>query len=147
MIEVYFDGLCLPKNPGGVATWGYVIYRDGKKIHEDRGLACEPWSEDATNNVAEYTGALRALEHLAGQGIDEPVEVKGDSKLVVEQSSGRWKVKQPRLAPLNARIRELFFRFPSLKFTHVPRERNREADALTNLAYAEFLNREGGSPS
>jgi ribonuclease HI len=138
VIKLYFDGLCEPKNPGGVATYGYVVYRDGKKVHEGRGLAGQPFSPEATNNVAEYTAIIKGLEYLADQKVAEPVLVRGDSKLVIEQSAGRWKVKSPNIAPLNARVRELFFKFPSLTFEWVPREQNREADALTNLAYAEF---------
>ncbi len=142
-VEVYFDGLCEPKNPGGVATYGYVVYRSGRKIHEGRGIAGTPYAPEATNNLAEYTAVVKALEHLVREGISGPVVVRGDSKLVIEQSAGRWKVKSPTLAPLNARVRELFFKFKDLRFEWVPRERNREADALTNLAYAEFRGSSG----
>lgn len=137
MIVVYFDGLC-EGNPGGVATYGFLVKRGGRAIHEGHGIAGKPYSPEATNNVAEYTGLVKALEWLADQNIREAIVVRGDSKLVIEQASGRWKVKSPLLAPLNARARELFFTFPSIKFEWVPREQNREADALTNLAYAEF---------
>ena len=70
MIEVYFDGLCEP-NPGGVATFGFVVKRDGKKIHEGHGLAGTPKTPQATNNVAEYTGLIRALEWLVAQKVKE----------------------------------------------------------------------------
>ena len=138
MIEVYFDGLCEPKNPGGVATYGYLVTRDGKKTHEGRGLACTPFAPEATNNLGEYMGVIKALEYLAGERVSEPVVVRGDSKLVIEQSEGRWKVKSPAIAPLNARIRELSFKFDDLRFEWVPRKQNKEADALTNLALAEY---------
>ena len=139
MIEVYFDGLCEPKNPGGIATYGYAVSRDGKKVHEGRGLACTPFAPEATNNLGEYMGAIKALEYLAEEGLtSDSVIIRGDSKLVVEQSSGRWKVKSPAIAPLNARIRELALKFADLKFEWVPREQNRDADALTNLALAEY---------
>ena len=150
MIVVYFDGLCEPKNPGGVATYGFVATQDGKKIYEGRGLACKPYDPAATNNVAEYTGVVKALEWLVDQGrTKEPVIVRGDSQLVINQATGAWKVKSPSIASLNARVRELFFKFSSLTFEWVPREQNREADALTNLAYAEFrasLDRSGKGP-
>jgi dTDP-4-dehydrorhamnose reductase len=68
-IVAYFDGLCEP-NPGGVATYGFVVKKDGKKVHEGHGLAGTPKTPQATNNVAEYTGLIKALEwFLAQSGI------------------------------------------------------------------------------
>ena len=69
-IQVYFDGLCQPYNPGGIACYAFVIL--AKKEHEQKqqqyyseyGLAAEPFSDSATNNVAEYTGIIKALEWL-----------------------------------------------------------------------------------
>lgn len=147
MIEICFDGLCEPKNPGGVATWGFVVYRDRKKVHEDCGLACEPYAPHATNNVGEYMGLIKALEYLVEQKIEGPVVARGDSKLVIEQSAGRWKVKSPNIAPLNARVRELFFKFKDLAFEWIPREENREADALTNAAYARYAGKRLPAPT
>jgi probable phosphoglycerate mutase len=57
-----------------------------------------------------------------------------DSKLVVEQEQGNWKVKEATLRPLVARVQELVEHFPSVSFTHVRREYNKEADALANEA-------------
>lgn len=140
MIVVHFDGLCQPKNPGGIATYGFVVFRDGRRIHEGRGIAGTPYTPSSTNNVAEYTGVVKALEYLADQKLSEDaVIVRGDSELVIKQLNGEYKVKSPNLALLHARARELFLRFPDLKFEWVPREKNRDADALTNLAYAEYL--------
>jgi len=131
--------LCEPKNPGGVATFGFTVDRDGKRVHEDAGLAAKPYSEQATNNVAEYTGVLRALEWLVDNGCEkEKVLVRGDSDLVIKQMNGEYKVKSPLLAPLHKEARSLAMKFGSLKFEWVPREENRDADALTNRAYAEF---------
>jgi ribonuclease HI len=138
-LVVHFDGLCEPKNPGGVATFGFTVERDGRPVHEESGLAARPYSEEATNNVAEYTGVLRALEWLVAEGLEkERVLVRGDSDLVIKQLNGEYKVKSPLLAPLHRKARELALRFPSLRFEWVPREKNRQADALTNRAYAEF---------
>jgi ribonuclease HI len=137
MIEAFFDGLCDP-NPGGVATYGFVVKRNGKKVHEGRGLACPPKTAQATNNVAEYTGAIKALEYLADKKETGPVILRGDSDLVIKQVRGEYKVKSPLLAPLYRRIGELAARFPSLTFEWIPRERNSEADRQTNLAYAEY---------
>ena len=146
MIVVHFDGLCEP-NPGGVATYGFVVTRGGKKVHEGYGLACAPKTPACTNNVAEYTGLIRALEYLAGEGAAEPLLVRGDSELVLKQLRGEYKVKSPLLAPLYRRVGELASKFPSVRFEEVPREENREADALTNLAYAEYSGKSQRAPT
>lgn len=142
MIVVHFDGLCEP-NPGGVATYGFVIRREGKKIYEGKGLAGPPRTPACTNNVAEYMGLIKALEYLVDHKAEEPLVVRGDSELVLKQLRGDYKVKSPLLAPLYRRVGELAAAFPSVRFEPVPRERNREADALTQLAYAEYT---GGAP-
>jgi ribonuclease HI len=148
MIEAYFDGLCEPKNPGGVATFGFVVHRDGKTVHEGHGLAATPYSDGATNNVAEYTGVLKALEWFVLQGmVKEKIVLRGDSELVVKQLKGEYKVKSPLLAPFYKKVRELSSQFPSLTFEWVPRERNREADRLTNLAYAEYTGQKMRAPT
>jgi probable phosphoglycerate mutase len=87
----------------------------------------------ATNNVAEYGGLVAGLQAAAELGAVE-VEVRMDSKLVVEQMSGRWRIKHPGLRPLAAEAAALVRRFDTVRFTWVPRERNRRADALANAA-------------
>ncbi|GAA4700609.1 bifunctional RNase H/acid phosphatase [Phytohabitans rumicis] len=87
----------------------------------------------ATNNVAEYSGLLAGLQAAADLGAVE-VEVRMDSKLVVEQMSGRWQIKHPGLRPLAAQAATLVRRFDQVTFTWIPRERNRHADALANKA-------------
>lgn len=147
-ILIHFDGLCEPKNPGGVATFGFTVDRDGRRAHEGSGLAAKPYSPGATNNVAEYTGILRALEWIVERGLEkEPVVVRGDSELIIKQLNGEYKVRSPLLAPLHQRVRELSFKFPSIKFEWVPREENRDADALTNRAYAEYVGQSMKAPT
>ena len=63
-IQVYFDGLCQPYNPGGIACYAFVILTKKGHEHSEYGLAAEPFSDSATNNVAEYTGIIKALEWL-----------------------------------------------------------------------------------
>jgi probable phosphoglycerate mutase len=87
----------------------------------------------ATNNVAEYSGLVAGLTAAAELGAVE-VEVRMDSKLVVEQMSGRWQIKHPGLRPLAAEAAAVAGRFESVRYTWVPRERNRRADALANAA-------------
>ncbi|MEV1060201.1 bifunctional RNase H/acid phosphatase [Micromonospora chalcea] len=87
----------------------------------------------ATNNVAEYRGLIAGLEAAAELGAAE-VEARMDSKLVVEQMCGRWQIKHPGLRPLAAQAAGLVGRFTAVRFTWIPRERNRHADALANAA-------------
>ena len=62
------------------------------------------------------------------------MQVRGDSKLVIEQLAGRWKVKQAHLKPLHARARALLDDYEEVDLAHVPREQNTDADALVNAA-------------
>ena len=86
-----------------------------------------------TNNVAEYTGTLRALELARDLGASE-AHLLLDSKLIVEQLSGRWRVKDAKLIPLWAAARQVRSGFERWSAAHVPRAQNAIADALANEA-------------
>ena len=87
----------------------------------------------ATNNVAEYRGLIAGLEAAAGLGATE-ADVYMDSKLVVEQMAGRWRVKHPDLVPLHRRAAEIAQRFTRVDYTWIPRAQNSDADRLANQA-------------
>ncbi len=89
-----------------------------------------------TNNVAEYQGLIAGLRAAAELGA-ESVEVRMDSKLVVEQMSGRWQVKHPSMKPLAAEARSVAVGFEHVGYTWIPRERNKDADRLANRAMDE----------
>ncbi len=86
---------------------------------------------EVSNNVAEYRGAIAGLEHAFEIDPEANVEMRLDSKLIVEQMSGRWQIKHPDMRDLARRARAAF---PPgrVSYTWVPRERNRHADALVN---------------
>ncbi|MEV5649440.1 bifunctional RNase H/acid phosphatase [Nocardia sp. NPDC052254] len=86
-----------------------------------------------TNNVAEYRGLIAGLAAAAELGA-RIVEVRMDSKLVVEQMSGRWKVKHAAMIPLAERARQLVAGFDRVGFQWIPREQNSHADRLANEA-------------
>jgi probable phosphoglycerate mutase len=86
-----------------------------------------------TNNVAEWTGTVEALK-LAHRLGAEKVDLFLDSKLIVEQLHGRWKVKDAKLAPLHAEAKALLAGFRRWSATHVPRAQNSQADRLANEA-------------
>ncbi len=116
-------------NPGA-ASYGSVV-RDG-----DTGELLAELAEaigHATNNVAEYRGVIAGLEAARQIDPDARIEVRLDSKLVVEQLSGRWQVKHPAMKPLYERARRAF---PAngVTFAWVPRSQNKHADKLANQA-------------
>lgn len=116
-------------NPGP-AGYGAVVW-DADRAHvlaerkEFLGVA--------TNNVAEYRGLIAGLEAAAELGARE-VSVRMDSKLVVEQMSGRWKVKHEAMIPLADRARRLVAGFDRVSFAWIPRKENSHADRLANEA-------------
>ena len=140
MVEVYFDGLCQPINPGGISCYGFVVKIDGRTIYSDYGVAGEPFSEDSTNNVAEYTALVKALQWLLENNLSSTkVEIKSDSKLIVNQLTGDYKVKAKRIISLYKQVLLLKSKFQDIQIKWVPREKNREADRLTNKAYNKAL--------
>ncbi len=135
-VEVHFDGACEPPKGGGVATWGYVA-RGAGLYHADCGLAVRPYSPRATNNVAEYVAAIRALEWLSAQGFRGEVLVTGDSQLVVRQMRGEYEVRAEHLKAYRSHLSALAQGFQHVEFRWVPREENQEADALSKEALRE----------
>jgi broad specificity phosphatase PhoE/ribonuclease HI len=87
----------------------------------------------ASNNVAEYRGLIAGLEAAIDLGAED-VEVRMDSKLVVEQMSSRWKVKHPDMQVLARQAAALIRQLPAVRFTHIRRELNSHADRLANQA-------------
>ena len=150
LIEVYFDGLCQPINPGGISCYAFVVKSDGGTIYSDYGIAVEPFSKDSTNNVAEYTALVKALQWLLENNLSATkVEIKSDSQLIVNQLTGDYKVKSKRIMSLYKQVLLLKSKFQDIHIKWVPREKNREADRLTNKAYnralqehPEYLDRE-----
>jgi ribonuclease HI len=113
----------------------------GVSIKGPRGKIMAEISEaigHATNNVAEYTAVKRALERAGELGADD-VEIVSDSKLLVEQLNGNYRVKNPTLQRLHAEARATARGFRSVTYRHVRREKNARADELVNLAIDAWL--------
>lgn len=127
-IVIYTDGGA--RNNPGPAGAGVVI-QDGDKIVCETGQ----YLGEQTNNWAEYEAVVIALgkayEFLLR---DRDIEFRLDSKLVVEQLSGNWKIKEPALKMQAAKIKGLLKDFGTVTFRHIPREENAEADRLVNEA-------------
>ena len=142
MITVYVDGLCEPCNPNGVACWGFVIYRDGEKVTEGRGVVGE--GAGMSSNLAEYSALANSLRVLISFGWEnEEVIVRTDSSLVANQMSGRWKVHGGMYLPAYLEAKQLAKRFKRLSFQWIPRRANKEADSLSRKAYREFIGKGG----
>jgi ribonuclease HI len=112
-------------NPGP-AAFAFVIQADGQVHTEEAGLL-----GSTTNNIAEYTAVVRALEKAAELGATKLL-VRSDSELIVNQLKGVFQVKHPHLRPLYEQAKALSKRFVSVQYTYVPRAENSRADRLCN---------------
>ena len=128
VLTIHTDGASRG-NPGASA-YAYTIEADGEVVVEEAGCLGE-----LTNNQAEYTALVRALEHALELGAQRCVVVHSDSELMVKQLRGEYRVKNEELRPLYERALRLRDRFDKpVTFRHVRREHNRRADQLCNEA-------------
>lgn len=120
-------------NPGPAGAGAIVVDENGAVLAEvAEGLG------ETTNNVAEYTAVIRGLEEATRLGAHE-VLLRSDSQLLINQLTGRYRVKAPHLQPLHRRVRTLMQGFAKVDLEHVPRERNVAADQLANLGVDRWL--------
>jgi probable phosphoglycerate mutase len=120
-------------NPGPAGAGAIVVSEEGDVLAEvAEGLG------ETTNNVAEYTAAIRGLEAADRVGARE-VLLRSDSLLLVRQLTGHYRVKSAHLQPLHRQVKQLATRFDRVTYEHVPRERNVEADRLANLGVDTWL--------
>jgi ribonuclease HI len=120
-------------NPGPAGI-GVQVTTDGGDVVGEiaRGIG------EATNNVAEYTAAIEGLS-LARELGASSVTLRSDSQLLVNQLTGRYRVKTIHLQPLHQRVRSLAAGFDRVTFEHVRREENQEADRLANEGVDRWL--------
>jgi ribonuclease HI len=110
-----------------------VVAEDGTVLAEvAEGLG------ETTNNVAEYTAVIRGLQAAQRLGARD-VLLRSDSQLLINQLTGRYRVKAPHLQPLHREVRELLRTFDHVDLEHVPRERNAAADHLANVGVDRWL--------
>ena len=133
---VYCDGAARG-NPGPAGIGVVITGEDGTEV--DRiadGIGV------ATNNVAEYRAAIAGVSRAAQLGATD-VLIRSDSRLLVEQLLGRFRVKNPTLQRLHTEARALLSGFDRYRIEHVPREQNKEADRAANEGVNEWLAGEG----
>lgn len=126
-VIIHTDGAAEP-NPGPAAI--------GATIKDEQGRILASISQPigrATNNQAEYRAVIAGLEKASELGAKH-IDIKLDSQLVVRQINGRYRVKNAALKLLYQRVEKLLSQLESFTITHIPRERNKEADRLANRA-------------
>ena len=117
-------------NPGPASYGAVVRDADTGEVLAERGATLGT----TTNNVAEYRGLIAALEAAFAIDPEATLEIRMDSKLVIEQMAGRWSVKHANLKPLALQARALIMSPDRVSWTWIPRERNAHADRLANAA-------------
>jgi ribonuclease HI len=128
--QLYTDGAS-KGNPGPAgAGWILVNERDSILVKDSKFLG------EATNNEAEYEALILGLKHALSLGIEE-IKIHMDSELLVRQLNGLYRVKNPRLAIYFQQVRDLLNKFSRYGIIHIPREQNRQADAMANVAIRE----------
>lgn len=130
MIVAYIDGGARG-NPGPAGYGAFIQSPEGSTLAELHGAL-----GIATNNVAEYNGLLAALQWAIDHN-ERRVHIRADSELLVRQMRGEYKVRNAGLQPLYVRARLLAAELDDVKFEHVRREFNKEADRLSNLGMDE----------
>ena len=130
MVIAYIDGGARG-NPGPAGYGVRIEAPDGSVIDELHGAL-----GIATNNVAEYNGLLAALRWAVDHGARD-LRVRSDSELLVRQMLGQYRIRHPGLQPLAAQARLLLSQLDNVTFEHVRREKNVDADRLSNVAMDE----------
>jgi ribonuclease HI len=132
-ITLNFDGSCEPINPGGRMGFGVFITQNGKVLHEE-GIFAEA-SPLNSNNVAEYMALCNGLQWLVDNGYSEaPIDVAGDSMLVIKQLSGEWRAKGGMYYSAFTKACQLRDQFTNISFRWIGRDKNAEADARSRVA-------------
>lgn len=128
-IHIFVDGGSRG-NPGEAGIG--VVIKQGKKILNELG----EYIGKTTNNVAEYVALNRGLQEALAWG-HKQIEVFSDSELLVNQIKGEYKVREETLRPLHYLAVMLLKKFEKATITHIPREKNKEADKLVNKVINE----------
>jgi len=123
-------------NPGPAGIGILIFDKDGELIKK-----ASEFIGNTTNNVAEYTALIRALELSKEFGAEE-IEIKCDSKLMVNQLKKKWKVKSPKLKILYQKTRLLLSAYRKVKLVNVPRSVIKAADRLVNKVIDSSLDKD-----
>jgi ribonuclease HI len=141
-LTAFFDGACGPINPGGHVGYGAIIYRDGTKLWEcSKRYIPETGREiETSNNLAEYLAFFETIQYIFHMQFDDlEAKIYGDSKLVVEQMSGRWKIKSGVYVEIALQAQKVLAKLERTpRIIWIPREQNTIADALSKAPIARL---------
>jgi len=137
MITFWFDGCTEPVNPGGHSAYGLLIRSNRKTILAESGYLGS--GEGITNNVAEYAGFVNALEFLISKKLtDKKIRCFGDSRLVILQQFGHWKIRGGAYVSLALKAKKkLLPQFKDIFGKWIPRDENFRADMLSKKVLHE----------
>jgi len=132
MITIFCDGHYRPQDLTG--SYGFVIYKNGRKIQS--GFGPVESGLETSNNFAEYMALSSALGWLLENNLEkEEIVVKSDSKMLINQMAGKWKVRRGAYLPKHKEAKELSSKFYKINYVWVPREHNKAADKLSREYY------------
>jgi ribonuclease HI len=132
MILLQFDGGA--RNNPGICGIGYAIYMFDDLIYKDNAIV----SDYNTNNFAEYKALIYGLNKANELNINE-IHVQGDSKIVIGQVEGLYKVKCDELKPLYKNVKEIEKNFDLITYEHIYRQYNKFTDSLVNEALNKYI--------
>lgn len=136
VVNCVFDGACEPTNPGGAMGMGGAIFEDRKLLSKYSSF--EPINIKNTNNVAEYKAVLWVMDELIKLSLhNERITIFGDSKLVINQLKGEWKINKGEYSVYALIAKQKKSLFKSINFIWIPREENAYADNLSKKALKE----------
>lgn len=153
MILIHFDGACGPRNPGGIATWAYIIQRMDEQENRARKYTFLESAYGAigqgagmTNNLAEYHGLLEAIKAVERLGVSgETLRIYSDSSLVVNMVNKTWGGRLPHKD--KPHLKKMLFHCwaylegKTWEIRWIPREHNESCDYLSKRAIKEFKGR------
>ena len=132
MILLQFDGGA--RNNPGICGIGYAIFMFDQLIYKGKDIV----SQHNTNNFAEYKALIYGLEKARELNISE-IHIQGDSKIIIGQVEGLYKVKCEELKPLHKDVKILEKYFNKISYEHIYRDNNKLADSLVNEAINEYV--------
>jgi len=131
--QLFFDG-CSKGNPGHAGAGAVIYNSDNKEIWSDSSFV----GVKATNNQAEYSGLILGLQKALDMNI-KSLLIKGDSQLVIQQMTGKYKCNSPNILGLFQTAKILEQKFDNIEYKHVLRDLNKRADELSNQALTNYF--------
>ena len=141
MYLIYCDSSIEPFNPRGILTWAFLVKYKKKIIHQDTAII--GWGKpEHTNNLGEMTAVMAAMHWLIGLSEEDhhPVVLHSDSELIINQCSGTYNCHEPHLRAILDLIEKCKGKYTrGIIWKWIPREKNKEADALSRSLYNEEM--------